>query len=101
MRKSKRDQPKRPILSRVGIGKLLYSIRIFGLRFVFFFYIGGYAHARLRYIYIFRPRANGKFIFLIQMMFIRYFMAKNHFKTPPKALSLLVLKVQAILGLNF
>ena len=35
------------------------------------------------------------------MMFIRYFMAKNHFKTPPKALSLLVLKVQAILGLNF
>ena len=28
-------------------------------------------------------------------------MAKNHFKTHPKALSLLVLKVQAILGLNF
>ena len=35
------------------------------------------------------------------MMFIRYFMANNHFKTPPKALSLLVFKLQAILGLNF
>ena len=38
MRKFKSDQPKRPILSRVGIGKLLYSIRIFSLIFLFFLY---------------------------------------------------------------